>query len=125
VPNPENLRPPWKPGQSGNPKGRPPRPDVQALDDLIKQLAADPRIAQTWLDHAIGNPDKGIKPDFAYLKLLIQYRNGNVPQEVNLTHDLDGEARPRIEVPDVDQRPKRRARGRKAKASGSNGDVPS
>lgn len=31
-----NLRPPWKPGQSGNPKGRPPA--GQAVADMVRKV---------------------------------------------------------------------------------------
>jgi hypothetical protein len=121
---PENLKP-WPKGVSGNPGGRRKQPDIDALDKLIKEMAAEPSIARTWLTAALGNVKAGIPPNPALFKLLIEYRNGRVPQDLNLTYADSDEAKPRIEVPDVDQRPKRRARGRKAKASGSNGDVPS
>ena len=37
-----NLRPPWKPGQSGNPKGRQPKSGFrQAVEELLGEKASD------------------------------------------------------------------------------------
>ena len=73
-PNPQNLRPAWKKGQSGNPKGRPKLPDISealakvlaeekdgvtALEATLKALRAkatkgDVRAAEALLDRAFG-----------------------------------------------------------------------
>jgi hypothetical protein len=38
----ENLRPPWRPGESGNPAGRPRRrPISDAYDELLQRLAPE------------------------------------------------------------------------------------
>jgi hypothetical protein len=71
-----NLRP-WRPGQSGNPKGRPPAPDLRAtlydalgstrkdgrtaLEAIVAALIAraergDTRAAEALLDRAFGRP---------------------------------------------------------------------
>lgn len=75
---PKNTR--FKPGQSGNPSGRPKRPDIEALGRLIDQLQAEDSLAETWIDHARGNVSKGIDPDFQWFKLLIEHRNGGAPK---------------------------------------------
>lgn len=51
----ENLRP-WKPGQSGNPGGRPSRSKriTEALIAQIEERDADRALAKVWLDLAIG-----------------------------------------------------------------------
>ena len=38
--NPVNLRPPWKPGQSGNPKGRPPNTAKKAYETVMGRTLA-------------------------------------------------------------------------------------
>jgi hypothetical protein len=52
-PKKSNLRPPWKPGQSGNPRGRPPRePRVRryarrfdrAMCKVLAELAQNPKV---------------------------------------------------------------------------------
>ncbi len=95
----------WKPGQTGNPGGRPKGSgrDIQALDKLIAELDAEPGIAKTWLKEALGqaetvvethHPDgtitrkvtrKAIQPNFAFFRMLIEYRNGKVKDETALT----------------------------------------
>lgn len=40
--NAKNLRPPWKPGESGNPKGKP--KGTLNLSTVVKDLMADPKL---------------------------------------------------------------------------------
>lgn len=56
-PNRDNLRPPWKPGESGNPAGRRPRPLTEAYSRMLEtKLPAELVVAlklkpgATWLD---------------------------------------------------------------------------
>jgi hypothetical protein len=50
LPNSQNLRPPWKKGQSGNPKGRPRLPDIR---NAIARVLADDASGQTALDEVL------------------------------------------------------------------------
>lgn len=88
-PNPDQsgLKP-WPPGVSGNPKGRPKRPDLDALNRLIDDLDAEGGIARLWLAKALGNAK--VKPDFAYFKLLIEHRNGLPARDDKLTAEHTG-----------------------------------
>jgi hypothetical protein len=105
----------FKPGQSGNPNGYSrSRRITDALLDLIAEHKADRTLANVWLKAAL-------QGDYRFFRELLDRTEGPVKQIIE-THDSDQE-KPRIEVPDVDQRPKRRARGRKAKAPGTNGDI--
>jgi len=74
MPNPKNLKPAWKKGQTGNAAGRPKLPDIRAalaalladeidgrpaLDAVLaalrtKALAGDVRAAEALLDRAFG-----------------------------------------------------------------------
>ena len=68
-PNPETQ---FKPGQSGNPAGRPPRrPVVEDLEDLIAEKKADRAIAAKWLEMML-------KGDFRYLQEYLNRRDGKV-----------------------------------------------
>lgn len=51
MPNPENLNPPWKAGQSGNPKGRPPKL-VNAITGELKSLGYE-RVPRAQVNEAI------------------------------------------------------------------------
>lgn len=41
TPNPSPLKPPWQPGQSGNPRGRPKSSRHRLSEDFLKALADD------------------------------------------------------------------------------------
>lgn len=113
--------------QTGNKAavGRRSRPDIEALDKLIAEMAAEPSIARTWLAAALGDVKKGIPPNPMLFKLLIEYRNGKVPDQVNLKYDDSDQEAKRIDVPDVDERSKGRKGRRAAHPKGKGGDVSS
>ena len=71
----------FKPGQSGF-AGRThkKRPDVAQLAKLIEESGALPAIAKVWLQMALGDKSKGIKPDLGWFKLMVEQRNGAPPR---------------------------------------------
>ena len=85
---PANLRPPWKPGQSGNPKGSNARAYVTArLDRMLKEKDLDGTVALVWLGAALGDESilKGRKPNFQFFKELLDRIEGKVPDKVETT----------------------------------------
>lgn len=91
----------FKPGQSGNPTGKRRRPDIDALNDLIAEKGLDKAIALTIVTQALGDKKNGVPPNFAYMKLLIEYRNGGAPKGQDDEPDVNGDAdaKPRIVIP--------------------------
>ena len=76
MPNPENMIPHrWKPGQSGNPKGRPRREITMAMMHTLDQstLSAD-EIADLILEMALGKRGQDGKwirlPNLGWMQLL-------------------------------------------------------
>jgi len=63
VPRPENLRPPWRPGETGNPKGRPPSKPMKAALDAAAD--ADPTLLSDLISVGIREAKNG---DFRYWK---------------------------------------------------------
>lgn len=100
MPNPENLRPPWKPGQSGNPAGKAPG-TVSLLSILKRKLAEnDGADAEAIIDALIRDAKKA---DGQSRKLALAYIDGN-PKE---NGGASGEARVTIvnDVPLPDPEP--------------------
>jgi hypothetical protein len=91
VPNPQNLRPPWKPGETGNPRGRPPR--NRQIDDLLELLdetaGAERAISKAWLK-------KLLEGNVAHLKEYLDRRDGPVPKEVNTTEHQEIKTKKRV-----------------------------
>ena len=73
--NPQNLRPAWKKGESGNPKGKPPTPaelrqkaqcySVESLERLVSWMQSDnPKASVTAadkiLERGFGKPEQPI-----------------------------------------------------------------
>ena len=82
--NTSGLRPPWKPGQSGNPGGR---PKGSGLTDIIRRVLSQPdesygtkadRLITLCLEHA----EKG---DFRYFKEVIDRLEGPIPTKAEVT----------------------------------------
>lgn len=95
-PNPQNLRP-WKPGQSGNKNGRPPK--GQAFADLIALIEETPGarqgVAKVWLQ-------KILKGEFQYFREYLERMDGKVPNAepvVDIDEDLDTNILIRIPKP--------------------------
>ena|SRR5436853_4742479 len=88
--NKSNLRPPWKPGQSGNPSGRPKRRPI--TDSYIEMADQElpPEMCQRW----------GMKPGstFAHALARGQFINaikGNVKNASEIRQAIEGNATPR------------------------------
>ncbi len=63
----------WKPGQSGNPKGRPKRPDMnEALD---RRLSISPETLDQLVDVGI---NRALGGDFRYWQAIYDRLNGKV-----------------------------------------------
>jgi hypothetical protein len=77
VPNPQNVIPhQFKPGQSGNPGGRPKgRRAVDDLLDLIQEKGADRAVAVKWLEAILAG-------DFRYMKEYLERKDGKVPDRI-------------------------------------------
>ena len=88
TPRPENLRPPWQPGTSGNPAGYSRgRRISDAIEAVIDELSLEPDMARVVVGMALGrkdllkhketDPETGIvtweqhKPDLAWFKVLM------------------------------------------------------
>jgi hypothetical protein len=88
TPNVSNLRPAWKPGQSGNPGGRPKKNPI--TDAVLKELAKQHgRQGKTKLEAAVasfvtlmisGKP----KDQLEAFKVLLPYTDAQMPQTVEL-----------------------------------------
>jgi len=64
---------PWKPGETGNPKGRPKRPDMnEALDRVISE---SPHLLAKLINVGI---DRAIAGDFRYWQAIYDRLNGKV-----------------------------------------------
>ena len=89
--NKENLRPPWPPGQSGNPNGRKQgnRPVASVLRELIKKRGLEDDVAEVWLGATLGDQKllKGRKPDAVFFRELLDRLDGPVPKPA--PHDAD------------------------------------
>jgi len=89
---PKNLRPPWRKGQSGNPKGPPPspwrawlgsvEPDAREVLEKLqknKHVKAETRarIAQDLLDRIHGRPKQEVEGLFGSEGVVVIYRDKN------------------------------------------------
>src|ERR1700677_586006 len=95
----ENLRPPWKPGQSGNPSGRPKkRPLSSAYIEF-----AERRLPER-LRRSLGLPEGATYTDALAEALFRSALNGNVPAARELREATEGRAdvRPKEPAGDVE-----------------------
>lgn len=82
MPNKSNLKPPWKPGQSGNPKGRPKKRPF--ADELEKQIAKDPEKLSAVVQSALTEAGKG---NTQAMKMISEIMDGKPMQQVMLSGD--------------------------------------
>ena len=72
TPKPENLRPPWPPGTSGNPAGYSRgRRISDAIERLIEEMALDREFGATAIAMALGKKYRksGVSPSFLPKKM--------------------------------------------------------
>lgn len=108
-PNPQNLRKPWKKGESGNPKGRPPK--GQAFADLLAVIEKNPgsreKIAAMWLT-------KILMGDFQFFREYLERMDGKTPNAepvIDIAEDLDTDILIRIPPkPKALEKPKKNAK---------------
>ena len=78
-----NLKAPWKPGQSGNPKGRPPDKERKAITHALRELLESgvdkqdlaKQMAQVAYTQAIGG-------DFRFWNAIVERLDGKVADQV-------------------------------------------
>lgn len=77
--NPQNLKAPWKPGQTGNAKGRPPK--GQTFDDLIGLIDKTPKgremISKMWFKEIL-------RGNYAFFREYIERTDGKVASKVEV-----------------------------------------
>ena len=94
-----NLRP-WRPGQSGNPKGRPPMPDLRAvLQDALGRPRKDGRTELAAVVEALLT--RAQAGDVRAAELLLERAFGRTPQRADVAVDLAARVVPPIAWVDV------------------------
>jgi hypothetical protein len=82
-PNPQNLRPSWKKGQTGNPKGRPKLPDIR---EALAKVLADEKDGVTALEATLrALRAKAIRGDVRAAEALLDRAFGKAAQTVDVT----------------------------------------
>lgn len=83
-PNPQNLRPPWKKGQSGNPKGKPKK--LPKLDELLASVMSEERNGLTAAEAVLRSLlVKATKGDVRAAELLLDRTFGKQRTDIDLT----------------------------------------
>lgn len=96
----------FKPGQSGNPGGRPKKPDVEELNRYIESQGFLPKIAEAWYKAALGVPGAP-EINIALFKMLIEHRNGLPPKSQDDEADAGGSIVPNNITIEIVAAPKR------------------
>lgn len=94
--NPDNLTP-WKPGQSGNPSGR---PKTKPLTDEFKRRRDENEgeLAKELIQVAIDAAKKG---DFRFWQELMNRSDGKVIEQIDLTADVNVQDLPGLTEKDL------------------------
>jgi len=97
-----NLAPPWEPGQSGNPKGRPPkRPQSEANEELLRRAAPVEVVVAL---RNLGLPANATCAEVLALCLFREGIKGNVVAIKELRESVEGKAMQRIELTSPEDR---------------------
>ena len=78
--NPQNLKPPWPKGVSGNERGRPKKHSMQAA--LGQLLDANPEVLRSLIDKGI---QEAINGDFRYWKEIYDRLDGKVASSIEIS----------------------------------------
>ncbi len=88
-----HLKPPWKPGQSGNPGGRPKRRPISDSYQALADVAIPAKIARK-----LRLPKGSTWRDTIAYAILQQAANGNVRAAAEVREAIEGKATQRIEL---------------------------
>ena len=83
--NTENLKRPWRPGESGNPKGRPPRHEciTSLLKEAMDKKCPSDKQKRTWAEVLTEKLLKMARSgDIAALRMIYEYVDGKPKQEI-------------------------------------------
>ena len=81
--NPQNLRPAWRKGESGNPKGRPKLPDLR---ETIARVLADEKDGKTALEATLAAlRAKAVRGDVRAAEVLLDRAFGKAQQALDVT----------------------------------------
>jgi len=90
--NSRNLRPKsWKPGQSGNPKGRPPKKEclTSLLKEALENQCPTDKKKRTWAEVLTDQLlIKAAKGDMVAQRLVWEYVEGKPKQEIEIPSDI-------------------------------------
>ena len=78
-PNPQNLRPPWPKGVSGNAGGRPKKPFQEILED---ELEANPDLMRRFIRQAL---QRAVDGDFRYWSAIFDRVDGKVASSIEIS----------------------------------------
>lgn len=85
-PNPIRGNKPFKKGQSGNPKGRPPMPDLKAA---LAKVLADEKDGYTALEATLmAIRAKAVRGDVRAAEMLLDRSYGKAAQSLDISFDL-------------------------------------
>jgi hypothetical protein len=93
----QNLRPPWKPGESGNPSGRPKK---RPISDLYAEFAERP--VPEKLRRALGLAKGATFAEAQTVSIFIAACNGNVQAAREIREGIEGKTNERPKLGDID-----------------------
>ena len=86
APQKSRGHPPWKPGQSGNPLGRPKKRDEQAINDALNRAAGPDKIEYALNRmYELADQYNSWKAWDRYVTLALSYQLGNPTQRIQQT----------------------------------------
>ena len=94
----KNLRPPWKPGESGNPNGRPrKRPLSEAYDDWLRQPVSPDQVLKL-REQGVLLPEETTNADMVALAQGREAMTGNTIAAKEMREAVEGKATQRFEL---------------------------